>query len=241
MSTRQLALAFPNSPAHLGEIFATAHRLLRPRSPAPRIAIQFFPFAGINHTAKLNDGKLSVRISDLFDVAPTDVHLALALILLSKLYRKKVEPAVHRTYRAFILREDIQERAREIRTKRGRRARPVKADGVHVDLAPMFDRLNAEYFQGQLERPRLSWSAKRSRHILGRYDATHQTIFISRLFDSPKIPLFVTEYIMYHEMLHLRHRTEIRDCRMIVHTAEFRNSEKQFAQYAEAKKWLRSL
>ena len=68
---------------HLSEIFSAMHLELRPRTPLPQIQIEFFPFAGINHTARLNQGRLTIRLSDLFDTAPDDVHRALARILLS--------------------------------------------------------------------------------------------------------------------------------------------------------------
>jgi hypothetical protein len=37
----------------LQSIFRNAHRQLRPRTPLPEIQIEFFPFAGLNHTARL--------------------------------------------------------------------------------------------------------------------------------------------------------------------------------------------
>lgn len=225
----------------LEAIFRTVHLELRPRTPLPVIQVSFFHFCGINHTARLNNGRLTVRVSDLFDQAPPEVNRALAQILLSKLYRKAVDTAIHRTYRAFILQNDIQERARIARTIRGRGVLVNGARGHYVDLELLFSRLNQEYFGGSLSTPAMSWSAKRSRHILGRYDSSHHAIFISLLFDSLTIPSFVVEYVMYHEMLHLKHRPLVKDCRVIVHTAEFRAEEQQFPHFQAAKAWLRGI
>src|SRR5207237_5071362 len=177
-----------SSVQELEQIFATAHRQLRPRTPLPEIKIEFFPFAGLNHTARLHENRLIIRLSDIFTDAPSEVYWSLALILLVKLYRKTIDSSYHRTYRAFILTEDIQERARIARTKRCRRTRARGARGLHVDLEQLFDGLNQEYFAGSLARPRLSWSAKQSLHVLGGYDATHNIIFISRVFDLPGVP-----------------------------------------------------
>jgi predicted metal-dependent hydrolase len=224
----------------LSHTFATAHHELKPRTPAPEIHAEFFPFAGISHTARLNNGRLSVRVSDLLQDAPGEIQHALALILLAKLYRKKIDAAYHRQYRAFILQSDMQERARELRSHRGRGVRVVASRGRYVDLDDVFDRMNREYFEGLLEKPGISWSMKRSRRILGRFDAAHRTIFISRLFDSPRIPLSVTEYVMFHEMLHLKHQTRVEECRQIVHTPEFRQDERRFNGYDDARAWLKS-
>jgi predicted metal-dependent hydrolase len=222
-------------------IFSLAHRQIRPRTPVPEIKVQFFPFAGINHTARLHVGQLLVRVSDIFVDAPLEVYQSLALILLGKLYRKKIDLAHHRTYRAFILRQDIQERAQIARQDRGRVTRSRGARGRYVNLESSFDRVNATYFGGELLRPKLSWSAKRARYILGRYDSTHQAIFISRVFDSSTVPTYVIDYVMFHELLHMKHHSRINDCRMIVHPPEFKVEERRFAQYREAKLWLKRI
>lgn len=225
----------------LEPIFGAAHLLLKPRTPVPEIRIEFFPFAGLSHTVRLRDGRLQVRLSDIFIDAPSEVHESLALILLAKLYRKKVDDSHHRTYRAFTLRGDIQERARLARHDRGRAARMASSRGRHVDLDAVFDRVNEQYFEGKLDKPKLSWSAKKAKYVLGRYDAFHQAIFVSCVFDSCEVPAYVVDYIMFHEMLHVKHQSCVHDTRLVVHTAEFRNEERRFRQYEDAKRWLKEI
>jgi hypothetical protein len=224
----------------LEEIFATAHRQLRPRTAVPEITIEFFPFAGLNHTARLSDNRLRIRVSDIFTDAPQAVYHSLALILLSKLYRKKIDSTHHRTYRSFILEDHIQARARAARTGRCRRTRVRGGQGRYISLEVMFNILNERYFGGTIPKPRLSWSARRTRYVLGRFDVIHNTIFISRIFDSLDVPVYVCEYVLYHEMLHVKHLSEIHDSRVVVHTPEFRAEEKRFLQYQEAKRWLKN-
>jgi predicted metal-dependent hydrolase len=225
----------------LESIFSTAHRQLRPRTPLPEIKVEFFPFAGLNHTARLNEGRLTVRVSDIFTDAPFEVYHSLALILLAKLYRKKIDPSYHKTYRSFILQREIQERARMVRSERCRVSRPAGSRGRHVDLEQLFNRLNEAYFDGLLNKPQISWSARKSRFVLGRYDATHHTIFVSRLFDSPAVPAYVVEYVMFHEMLHVKHQTRVHASRIIVHTPEFKTEERTFPHFQEAKLWLKGI
>jgi hypothetical protein len=238
---RQLDLHFHIPSARLDQIFQDAHRQLKPRTPVPQIHAEFFPFAGLNHTARLHDGKLRVRVSDIFADAPQEVIGSLALILLAKLYRKTVDGALHHTYRGYILNSHIQERARAAKTERGRGPHQTDTRGRHMDLRESFNRVYAQYFTEEIKPPRLSWSKKRSRYILGRYDALHHTIFISRVFDSPAVPEFVVDYVMFHELLHVRHRSRVQGARCIVHTAEFRADERTFADYNAAKRWLKSL
>jgi hypothetical protein len=203
--------------------------------------VEFFPFAGLTHTARLRESRLLIRVSDLLADAPEEVLRSLALILLAKIYRRRIDESHHALYRTFILGSEMQQRARTARTARGRGPRPAVANGRWQNLDRNFDRLNAEYFEGNLDRPRLAWSATRSRRILGRYDATHHTVFISLLFDSPLVPDFVLDYILYHELLHIRHPSRARDCRFINHTPEFRADERKFKSYKNATEWLRKM
>ena len=61
------------------------------------------------------------------------------------------------------------------------------------------------------------------------------------MFDSLAVPRLALEYVMFHEMLHLRYPVEHRGARRCVHTYEFRAAEKQFPQLKEAKAILKTL
>lgn len=229
------------SSLHLEPIFRAAHLQLKPRTAVPQILAEFFPFAGLTHTARVREDRIMIRVSDLFVDAPEGVIQALALILLAKLYRRRVAADFHDTYRRFIVRSDIQERARHARTERGHTPRPASPRGRWQNLEERFERLNAAYFAGNLDRPRLTWSKTKSRRILGRYDSTHRTIFISLLFDSQHIPDFVLDYVLYHEMLHIKHPSRAENCRLVAHPPEFRAEEKRFEEYRKATEWIKRI
>jgi predicted metal-dependent hydrolase len=160
------------------------------------------------------------------------------LLLLGKLYRKPIEESHRENYRRFILQQEVQEKARLARVARGRKPRTFHAAGRYHNLETSFERLNREYFAGSLERVSLSWSTRRSRHILGRYDSAHRAIYISRILDTADTPAYVVDYVLYHEMLHVRHQVRSDGCRLVVHSAEFRRQEQHFNHYSAAKKWL---
>ncbi len=61
------------------------------------------------------------------------------------------------------------------------------------------------FFGGLLGRPDLTWSEHHAKRSLGHYDAAHNTIVVSRVFDRPSSPRYAIEYLLYHEMLHLKH------------------------------------
>lgn len=220
-------------------IFEHTYRRLRPSAPLPRIEVTFRAFAGMNHRIRLLDGCLDVRLSDLLAGAPPAVLEALAAILLSKLYRRVAPAASRSRYRRWVNSTAIRQRILAVRRTRGRK-HAGSAQG-HRDLDALFDKLNREYFAASLPRPRLGWSRRLTRTHLGHYDPAHDTIVLSRLLDQPGLPAFLPEFILYHEMLHLRFPVEVCNGRRRVHSREFLREEKRFAEYREARAALRSL
>jgi hypothetical protein len=108
-------------------------------------------------------------------------------------------------------------------------------------LEEIFERLNRQFFDGLLGMPRLGWSRGTSRSMLGHFDPSHNAIIISRIFDQPGRPPVAVEYVMFHEMLHLRYPVDHHGARRRVHTKEFREAEKEFPQLKEAKEILKRL
>ena len=224
----------------LAEIFEQTYLELRPRTPVPRMNIRFYSFVSINNTIRLRQGDLFIRISDLLEGAPEPVLQAIAHILLAKLYRQPVDRAVSARYRRYVGSHDITAKARLVRQMRGRK-QIHSASGRHYHLDEIFDDLNRRFFHGLMGRPQLTWSRTHARNRLGHYDPAHNAIVISRVFDHPRVPLLVVEYIMFHEMLHLKHPVKMRGSRRCVHSGEFLEEEKMFPELAQAKKFLRIL
>ena len=222
------------------EIFHRAYRELRPRAAMPEIHVRFFPFASINNTVRLREGKLYFRISDLLEAAPESVLHAIAHILIAKIYRKDIDPHHAARYRKYVGSRAISEKAHLVRQMRGRK-RIEDPTGNVYDLNEIFDDLNLRYFHGLMARPTMSWSQSSARNMLGHYDPAHNAIVISRVFDHLRVPRFVVEYIVYHEMLHLKHPVKLRGSRRCVHPKQFQEEEKLFPRLEEVKEFLKKL
>ena len=222
------------------EIFQECYRQLLPSASLPELKIEFFAFANVNNTIRLRQGRLLVRLSDLLEGAPEPVLRAIAHILLAKMYRQPIDRGHAARYRKYIGSHEIVRKAHLVRQMRGRKLlRPAR--GHYYDLDTIFEELNSRFFHGLMVRPRMSWSQTRTRRILGHYDPAHNAIIISRIFDHPATPRFVLEYIVYHEMLHLKHPVKLRGSRRCVHSAEFQAEEKLFPQAADAEALLKRL
>lgn len=222
------------------QLFQRTYRELRPYAAIPEFKVEFYAFANVNSTIRLRDGVIHVRISDLLEGAPQTVIEAIAHILLAKMYRKPVE-SVHSTrYRRYVSSHDIATKAHLVRQVRGRK-RIDSAKGMFYDLEEIFEALNQRFFYGLLARPQMTWSRLRARNSLGHYDPAHNAIVVSRIFDHPRVPSYAVEYIVYHEMLHLKHPVKLRGSRRCVHGPEFQAEEKLFPELDRAKLFLKSL
>jgi hypothetical protein len=222
------------------EIYGRVLKALKPRTPAPEITVEFCRFANPDSFIRLENGHLKVRISDLLQAAPAPVMEALAFILVGKLYRKPIPQLYSHRYRLYLNRKDIRRQAQLLKRVRGRKFISGPQGALH-NLEEVFERLNTAHFGGLMQRPQLGWSRNASRHQLGHFDPSHNAIVISRIFDRPQTPLLALEYVMFHEMLHLRFPVDHSKARRCVHTKEFKTAEKEFPRFKEAKELLKRL
>ena len=221
-------------------VFEESYRELRPRAPMPELAVEFYPFASINNTIRMREGKLFVRLSDMLEGAPANILHAIAHILLAKMYRKPIQREQATRYRRYISSHAIRDKATLLRQIRGRK-RIDGARGRAYDLEAIFDELNTRFFHGLLARPRMTWSRVDARNRLGHYDPAHNAIVVSRVFDDFRVPRYAVEYIVYHEMLHLKHPVKLRGSRRCVHSGEFQAEERLFPHFEDAKAMLKRL
>src|SRR6266436_1416046 len=78
-----------------------------------------------------------------------------------------------------------------------------------------------------------SWRRK-----FGCYDPGPNQILLNRRMDRPGVPACAVEYVLYHEMLHVKHPTRRSGCSMVSHSREFREEEKRFAEFERARRIL---
>ena len=221
-------------------IFHEEYRALRPRAPMPPIHVRFRRFTSLNTTIRLRQGEIHVSLSDLLEGAPESVLRAIAHILLAKLYRKPIDAAHNLRYKRFASSAAVTRQTELIRTARGSK-RYFGPEGRYFHLEEVFDSLNMRFFGGLLGRPELTWSEHHAKRSLGHYDAAHNTIVVSRVFDRPSSPRYAIEYLLFHEMLHLKHPVKARGLRRCVHSREFKDEEGRFPQLAEALAFIKRL
>jgi len=217
--------------------FVDAFHHLGNNRAIPPIDVRFYPYAGLRHTIRLRSGQVYVRLSDICKETPPEVMRALAFVLVARLLGKRVPPVHDRTYREYSLTPELLRSSDIARRRRGRKM-ISSARGSVYDLEKMFARLNRRYFDSLLEKPTLTWSQRKTKSILGHHDRVYDTITVSKSLDSAQVPEWFVEYILYHEMLHIKHAARMINGRRYYHTTAFRLDERRFARYDDAQQWL---
>jgi hypothetical protein len=223
--------------SELTNYFADAFRHLGSGRGVPAIEVRFYPYAGLHHTIRLRSGRIYVRLSDICKNSSPEVLRALAFVLVARLLGKRVPQIHERIYRDFSVNPDVMRSSDIARRRRGRKI-ILSAQGEVYDLQKMFSKLNRRYFDGELQKPTLTWSQRRTRNILGHHDRVYDSITISKTLDSEEVPEWFVEYILYHEMLHIKHPARLINGRRYYHTTAFRLDERRFPYYQDAQQWL---
>ncbi len=203
----------------------------------PRFLVEFYPYSSLVLTIRRRQEVVYVRFSDLLRRAPLTVLEGAAALLLSRVYRRKAPVELTSSYLEYARSHLTRTR---INRMRHRRVRPGAAGprGRHFDLEKLFDELNGKYFAGNLKRPHIGWSARSWRRQFGCYDPGPGHILLNRRMDRPGVPQCAVEYVLFHEMLHVKHPTRRSGCSLVSHSPEFRAEEKLFAEFERARKVL---
>ena len=182
---------------------------------------------------------LDVRIHRCFVHASETTLQAVADFLLSRPSERRRREALRR------IREHFQSH-KPLEHKPSRRT-ILRTEGRFFDLEELRNGVNHQYFDGALQVD-ITWGrapSKRRRRRgagfsirLGSYNERDNLIRIHRCLDQQNVPKYVIESVVHHEMLHVALPPVIRNGRRYVHTAEFRQRERQYLYHDQACRWI---
>ncbi|MCJ7715678.1 MAG: hypothetical protein MUO54_04065 [Anaerolineales bacterium] len=113
--------------------------------------------------------------------------------------------------------------------------------GKYFDLTESYARVNQKYFSGKLKKPHLVWNNRLTRRKFGHYQEDINTVMVSISLDQARVPEYVVDYVMYHELLHLQLGANLVNDRRYTHTPEFKKKEQDYLRIKDAQKFLNRL
>lgn len=177
-------------------------------------------------------GKWRVRVHMMFLDAPERVQDALVDYVTTG----------HREA-SLVVGAYIEENSHRIRAAKRMRGQLRTRGKVH-DLHDIFDRVNAEYFDGAVTDVLITWGRRRAggrdarRTIkLGSYSVEERVIRVHPILDRRWVPRYFVSYIVYHELLHHVVPPVRVAGRTLLHPPEFTQKERLFRHYDRAIAW----
>lgn len=165
-------------------------------------------FSDYNANVRFNGKQLDVRLSKKWKTHSEDLQIGIIQHLLAKLFKIKNKTWQMEVYEKFM--KKIGDN--------------TIINNVDPTLKEYFDIINNKYFAGMLDMTNLRWGTE-SYTILGRYEYGSNTITMSTVLkERPDL----LAYVLYHEMLHKKHKFEHQGSRAIHHSKKFREEEKKF-------------
>lgn len=219
------------------QIFQRIFTRLGCQGRPPHFVVEFYPYANLMHTIRVKEHAARVRLCDALRGAPLEILEAAAAMLLSRMYRREPPRELLEAYRQYTVEPHTRRKVARLRKARAR-VTGTGPQGQTYDLAPMFQRLNDEYFEGRLPQPQLCWSTRTWRAQFGCFDPALNQIVMNRWLDRTSVPAYAVEYVLFHEMLHVKHPLRAARCGIEAHSNAFRQEEKRYAHYARARKFL---
>lgn len=217
----------------IGEIFKAVDM----QSASGRVGASYYPYKDLKHTWRARDGKLVFRVSDYMSSSPEEVVGSLAWFLICRARGKGYPKELVSRYLTHVRSAEFWNSRRSLYVSRAR-SLSFRPRGSAHDLTAVFDHVNACYFRGEAERPDLAWVSGSPSRRVGFFHRPLRILAVNKALDSDRVPRFVLEFVVYHELLHGAMGCD--DCleRRVYHTKKFRTREREFIRHDEAQKWL---
>jgi predicted metal-dependent hydrolase len=105
-------------------------------------------------------------------------------------------------------------------------------------LDSSFNRVNLNYFHGEMEKPNLQWG-KHATRKLAHYNFHDDSVTVSSIFID--VSEHILDYIMYHELLHKFHKFKHNNGRSLFHSKEFRQDESKYPNHQQVEKEITTI
>jgi len=184
-------------------------------------------FKGYNANVQLRGKKIEFKLSKKWKGVSRDIQIGCIQELFVKLLKKRGRKIPKTTLYIELYHYFLRSVHRTIPK--------TLSDPI---LENHFNIINDTYFLGILEQPNLKWGSF-SLHTIGYYDFGTDTITMSKaLHPAVDCPEELLCYVLYHEMLHKKHKFKGSHGRTYSHTKAFREDEKKFDQQILREKQL---
>lgn len=201
------------------------------------VRARFYPFKEFKSTWCRSGGRTEFKISDYLQNADAGVLEDFSRCLFSRISNKGRREVYTDRLRSWLQSEEFISMNRPLYLERSR----------NLSLSPVGRFLNLKEIHASLKDKGLSqdsfdavlsWTVSQNAHRVGYCSVIMRVIGISSVLDTPSIPDFVAEYVLYHEILHLESGLASLTSG---HDRDFRVRERMYPNWRTAEDWLKKV
>jgi len=200
------------------------------------VTAEFSEFKEFKIKWRRSCGWAEFEVSDYLIDAPPDVMKGMADTIFSKICRR-TRKNYPKEMLDWVSSDDFVERKQPLYLMRSRTVTRA-ACGEHVDLDAAYRRLADMGLVNFDDKLKITWTKQPYTHRVGYCSVLMKVIIISSILDSPAIPTVVSDYALYHELIHLSKGFDPFGQR---HGIDFRVLEHLYPMRDEAEAWLKKL
>ena len=200
------------------------------------VTADFHPFKEFKASWERSDQDVVFHVTDYLSQADEEIMSDFAHCLFRRVREHHCALYTDRM-RQWMRSPSFVERNRPIYVQRSRNLLRT-ARGRFIDLNESYSRLLSQGLLSELPSTYISWTRTPNHQRMGYCSALMRVAVVSSSLDREDIPSYVSDYVLYHELLHVHFglRSTGR-----YHDQEFRRMERSFPQWRESEQWLKRI
>ncbi len=200
------------------------------------VKAEFTPFKEFKVRWQRSAGWAEFQVSDYLMDADEMMMEGLARVLFNRISKGK-RSNYPDELREWMTSQDFVRKKQPVYLRRSRNL-SRSGQGRHYDLQDSYERLIAAGLVERDDEAFLSWTSRPNLRRVGYCSVLMKVIAVSSALDDEVVPEFVTEYVLYHELLHLANGLSLDGQ---AHGEDFRRCERLHPRWNEAEEWLKRL
>jgi hypothetical protein len=178
--------------------------------------------SSFNANITIIQNKIKVKLNLQWKDIDDEIKIGLIQHLLCKVLKRKITTTNIELYHNFVRNIPML----------------MPKDNIDSHLKESFDRVNEQFFNGDMEVPNLQWGTD-SKRKLACYNFHNDTVTVSTIFRYS--PSHVVDLLMYHELLHKHFQFTHKNGRSTYHSTEFKAAEKLYPNYNDVEIEIRDI
>ena len=200
------------------------------------VEASYYPFKEFKTTWQRIGSEATFKVTDYLQNADQVIIQDFAACLFTRIQKQRREVYTPRV-RDYLRSDEFVHLNQEKYLRRSRNL-TFSSFGDVYDLDVLLSSLRRKGLVENGQDTFLSWTDKPNRFRMGYCSVLMKVVAISSALDRKEVPDYVAEYVLYHEMLHLKMGT---DSMRSYHDADFKREERRYPRWREAENWLKKV